>query len=250
MISESKRDAISLEIKDSLKAQREFGQVTGTVVKPTAVSFNVSSPMPYQAVTFYADNLSIDLIFSGGSWIEPGNIVPPNADLFRKQFQRQRAVKALKLLTKFNPRGFPNISGMRLERLVLFCSIGVEGTYSNHVEFASGFLLFRTCLFEFAFSQSPNQLAKTVDDGLNANAHIFGKAINQSSENDTWILRGDVYEAWKQNSAVLLACFHEIRLGNVPVDGYLDLLFQGQLSRFPESNRPVVFDHLNRVIFA
>lgn len=90
-------------------------QIEGPDYKPTATSF-------------YTQDCDFDIVFSKSDWTDPRRVIPPDSQDFRCKLNRQRAVKVLKILSKLyfsiqqNSTAFPDISGMRLERLVICCS--------------------------------------------------------------------------------------------------------------------------------
>jgi len=201
------------------------------MIKPVATGFNIGM-------------YSIDVVFSSGEWIKDfSRVVNPNVGCtdFYKRFDRQRAVKALKLLSRDTPREFPHMQGLRLERLVLLASQDVDKNYQSHVEYASGFLLFRTCLFQFAFANSPADLIRAVAESVPA-----------PSRGDQWVLCDDVFNEWKVNSAFVLAAIHDLRVTSTSSASISGDSLKSALSCTERTALGLTLqvDSLNRICFA
>ena len=254
-VSEQTRMKIGEEILLELKSI--FNKVDGPKYKPVALEISVSQlPISYSyygAISYTTDEYDFDIIFSNGSWTNPNPVAPDNS-YFKSQFHRQRATKALKLLSKHNELMFPRISGLRLERLVLYSSIDVEKHHRSNPEYNSGLLLFRTCLYQFIFSETGTLLAKKISDA---------KGLPILSDNDVWKIDNRVFDSWRSSAAILLATIHEIRTDSnsssifrshnnnnnnnnvfVNKDVFISAL-KGQMNY----NRGVKLDDHNRIVF-
>eukprot|EP01041_Mallomonas_annulata_P006694 gene6694-13569_t len=234
IVSDAQRTEICMKIKKSLEERPENFYVEGPNYKPVATSFVVN-------------NYSIDIIFSHGAWSSgSGRVVEPSLSVapFSKRFDRQRAVKCLKILSRQFANEFPDIQGIRLERLVLFASIDVDRYYSDHIEYPSGLLLFRTVLYLFIFSIDATALVRQVAEG-----------IPPPSRDDAWHLKVDVYQRWKDNAPYILASLHEIRKDTRrAIVGGQDVTrrFEAAMRSNSQTCGPRHFrqDEFNRIMFA
>ena len=124
---------------------------------------------------------------------------------------------------------------------MLFASIDIDQHYSNHVEYDSGLLLFRTCLFLWQFATTPEDLVNRVDNSL-----------PPLEMNKSWKLQEMVFNAWKQNSGVILAAIHDLRLNGRTVSNQV---LRDKLSNIFKAMEPDAFfreyrfDECNRVVW-
>jgi len=250
-IDESLRQVICKEISSDLRSLGK--EVIGPVFKPTATAINISdgrydSPQCYYehgSSSFAFDNHDFDMIFSNCSWVEQSLVIAPNDSGFFQQLNRQRAVKALKILSRGNPSCFPEIAGLQLERLVLCQSIDLDKLHCNHVEYASGLLLFRTCLFSFVLSDSADGLVRLI-----TRSELNNPQSLVSPDNAVWNLSSTIYDSWKRSGAVLLALIHEIRLLLPMSHGIIDRYHEALSGDINEHmNKPTLLDSSNRVVF-
>mmetsp|Transcript_38751 Transcript_38751/g.51059 ORF Transcript_38751/g.51059 Transcript_38751/m.51059 type:complete len:309 (-) Transcript_38751:184-1110(-) len=194
------------------------------------------------ATFFTVNGYRFDLIFPYGDWVNTSEMMNPDSSKFKEQFfkkfDRQRATKGLKLLSKKNPRFFPKIPGLRLERLVVASSTEAD-LYSEHVEYPSGFFLFRTCLFNFVFSRDGDDLVQYVSE-----------RIDPVSEGDEWKLKESVFEKWKSNARFVLASIHQLR--EKQMDDFSMKDFEDALKLSPQKieTSNTTIDHLNRVVYS
>mmetsp|Transcript_37728 Transcript_37728/g.61149 ORF Transcript_37728/g.61149 Transcript_37728/m.61149 type:complete len:253 (+) Transcript_37728:121-879(+) len=189
--TENDRRAISQKLYADLRRSGFDFEEGEPQFKPTATSFSTNQ-------------FTFDLVFSNSSWADRADVTPPDDSLFRKRPDRQRAVRALKLLSKKNPSAFPRIQGVALERLVIYASQGVDANYRDHVEFSSGLLLFRTCLFSFASENS----AKALVDKIQRAVGSFPSSTYQ------WRLQESVFSLWSEGAKRFLAVMHQKRISS------------------------------------
>jgi hypothetical protein len=188
------------------------------------------------ATAFSTADIDTDVIFSRAEW--SNQTVSPRNDDFHCRLDRQRAVRALKIVSKKNAPYFPKMMGLAMERLVIYVSKKLDQEYQDHVEYKSGLLLFRTCLFEFAFAKYADELVQKV-----------AAALPPPTQSYQWRLSQPTFEEWRTSSMYLLASIHELR-----VEGRSCSL---SLSAFSESlcleprtfSRQVFVDDLNRFTF-
>ena len=136
------------------------------------------------------------------------------------------------------PENFPQMQGIRVERLVLLATQELDKNYSQHVEFSSGLLLFRTVLFQFAFANSAEDLIRAVAENVPA-----------PCRGDAWRLDRATFEKWKSNSAFVLAAIHELR--ETPVSLVSAVEFQAAMNcnLATASGHLLQIDSLNRICF-
>lgn len=154
-----------------------------------------------KATSFYTQGCDFDIVFSKSEWTDEGSMISPNSQDFHCKLNRQRAVKVLKILSKLNPCTFPKISGMQLERLILSCSKAIDRDHSNHLEYLSGFLLFKECLKCFIKAENASSLVALVSS-----------IIPPMNTTDVWKLSQSIFQRWNSNSAVILSRFEVLYL--------------------------------------
>jgi hypothetical protein len=120
-----------------------------------------------------------------------------------------------------------------LERLVLFSAIEVDKAHGTHVEYASGLLLLRTCLFQFVLSAAPSALVTAVaaTDPLDS----------------PWRLDARTFELWQNSGARILAEMHAMRTQTE--DFSRDEFYTRGFHVNPDDDREVVLDGQNRAVY-
>jgi hypothetical protein len=131
---------------------------------------------------------------------------------------------------------------MQIENFVLSTSVSVDQSYPTHVEYSSGLLLFRTCLYEFAFAESAVELVQKITSNLQP----------QTSASAEWRLDEVTFKAWQKSAKVLLALLHEIRMKTFATEDAVknslnEVLSLSQFASF--INRNTVRDSSNRIAF-
>lgn len=179
VITSPERIAFAVFVLNELQMEG-LKQIEGPNFKPTVTSF-------------YTQDCDFNLAFSKSDWTDSRRVIPPNSQELRCKLNRQRTLKVLKRLSKLNPEAFPVISGIRLERLVLFGYKEIDRENEKHFEYSSGFLLFKRCLQYFVDSDSALSLVRSVAESI--------PPINSS---DIWKLNAEIFQKWKINSKSIL----------------------------------------------
>jgi hypothetical protein len=106
VVNDDTRKYLCQRIKERLQV-RSMLVVDGPVYKPLASAISVEARGVvmddgcYASVSFYCERIDFDIVFSKNTWVANKRLMDrPDASGFYKKFDRQRAVKALKLLSR------------------------------------------------------------------------------------------------------------------------------------------------------